>query len=474
MQFEYWLYEHSPICVQDALVSLRGLGFRYRRASDRSITAHFAFLLQSEKWNEEQFRDYQLARLRRVLQAGFRDVPFYQEMQRQLGCSPQDFRCVEDIRRLPLLDKSAVRGNEDCFLNRQFQKSRLSAGFTSGTTGTPLQLFETRESFSKRWAFVCRLRSWAGLPDALHPRRAQFTGRNIVPTRQVAGRRVYWRRNLPDRSLLFSTTHLSTATASAYAARLRRYNPDLVDGYPSALLVLARLSQSGGLELCHPKAIITSAETLTDDDRSELEQAFGSRVFNQYAASEPSCFWCDCEYGVMHISPEYGISELLRPDGSPAAPGEEGEVVVTSFLNPAMPLIRYRLGDTAVAGPAGQCECGRRMPRIQRVVGRTDDLIFVPERGYVGRLDPVFKELHGIVEAQIVQESADRLKVLLVPDARFDKRLQALLVHNLRAKVGEKISIEVKTVERIPRGPNGKFRAVVSRIEKKDHGEALL
>src|SRR5690606_953248 len=115
----------------------------------------------------------------------------------------------------------------------------------------------------------------------------------------------------------------------------------------------------------------------------------------------------------------------------------EGDVVVTSFLYPVFPLIRYRLGDRAVlASGNSQCSCGREMPIILRVVGRKDDILYVPERGYVGRLDPVFKGRMPILEAQIIQEALDRVIVKLVPAKGWSEQQQAALMENLRAKLG--------------------------------------
>jgi phenylacetate-CoA ligase len=231
------------------------------------------------------------------------------------------------------------------------------------------------------------------------------------------------------------------------------------------MLIIARLARRLHLELPRPKALIVSAETLFPQDRCELKAAFGCQVYNQYAASEPSCFWCDCEEGLMHINPEYGISEIVGPNGQAVPPGKPGDVVVTSFLNPVMPLIRYRLGDVAVAGSDTRCACGRQMPRIERVVGRVDDILFVPSRGYVGRLDPAFKGLDHVIEAQIVQESLAQIRVLVVPDKGFDTRAENRLVSNLRTKLGDEVEIEVEQVACIPRGPNGKFRSVISKVK---------
>jgi len=420
--------------------------------------------MESERWSLEQYRDYQVKQLRELLTLAFQHVPYYRELKRKLGCEPQDFKTVEDIQQLPILDKSQVRGQEHLFLNDSISLWKCTHGFTSGTTGTPINLYETPASFSRRWAFIVRLRKWAGLPNPFFPRRAHFTGRNIVPVYQDSNIHVFWRWDRPENTLHFSTTHIAPETVPHYVNALWEFQPELIDGYPSAMLIIARVSRRLGLKLPTPKAIIVTAETLLPEHRQELESVFRCRVFNQYSSSEPSCFWCDCEEGVMHENPEYGISELVDADGNPVAEGMPGEVITTSFLNPVMILIRYRLGDIAVKGRSSACTCGRHMPRIESIEGRLDDILFVPERGYVGRLDPVFKGLRNIIESQIIQEDMDYIRVVLVPAVGYDEAIEYHLMENLRAKLGQQVRISIEKVDRIPRGPNGKFRSVVSKV----------
>lgn len=467
------IYARLPIPFQHVAASTQGLKFRLVRSNDRLVRERLEFLKRSEYWSAEQHAEYQSAQLRETIRHAFENVPHYRELRVRLGIGVEDVKDLDDIRKLPILEKTDVRGNEKRFVDDRRKYRRINILFTSGTTGTPLKIHSTPEDFASRWGHVARLRTWAGLPDPIHPRRAQFTGRNIVPTRQAPDKHVYWRHNWADNALLMSTTHISPLTAPYYAEALRRFAPDLIDGYPSAVSMIARIAMAQGLSLPRPKAIITSAETLLDEDRAVMEEAFGCQVYDQYAASEPSCFWSTCEAGSMHIHPEYGISEVVDENGMPVQPGEEGDVVVTSFLTPVFPLIRYRLGDRAVlASPDMRCACGREMPIVSRVVGRKDDILYVPERGYVGRLDPVFKGTMPIIEAQIIQEELERVVVKLVPAPGWNDAQQRALMDNLRAKLGTRVRIEIETVGEIPRGANGKFKAVVSKV--KDEYPALV
>jgi phenylacetate-CoA ligase len=148
----------------------------------------------------------------------------------------------------------------------------------------------------------------------------------------------------------------------------------------------------------------------------------------------------------------------------PCAPGETGDLVLTGLLNEVMPMIRYRIGDQAALCSV-PCACGSAFTALESIVGREDDYIVTPEGNYVGRLDPLFKGLSGLVEAQIVQESVDQIQILVVPSGEFDGRSRAALIQSLRDRVGLNMSIDVRLVESIPRTKNGKFRSVMSKVK---------
>jgi phenylacetate-CoA ligase len=168
----------------------------------------------------------------------------------------------------------------------------------------------------------------------------------------------------------------------------------------------------------------------------------------------------------MHLSPDVGVTEVLRDDGTPAEPGEVGDLVVTGLLNVDHILIRYRQGDRGSLAPAGEtCACGRTMPILASIEGRKDDVLVTPDGRKIGRLDPVFKASQRVREAQIVQEQVNRVRVKVVPGAGYDDTDARSIADRLRDRMGE-IEVVIEVVERIPRTRNGKFRAVVSLLGK--------
>jgi phenylacetate-CoA ligase len=255
-----------------------------------------------------------------------------------------------------------------------------------------------------------------------------------------------------------------------YAAVLTRFNPAYLSGYPSSMYVLAQYYLHSGEKPPRPAAALTSAETVLDHQRAVIEEAFQTRVFDQYGQTEMQSFWYECSHNRMHAHPLAGITEILDEDGAPSRHEHAGDVVLTGFLNLAMPLIRYQVGDRAVI-TSRRCPCGRQMQGIARIEGRQEDYVYTRERGFVGRLDPAFKGVNGIVESQIVQLSIDVVEVRYVAGSGFSGSELIKLESNLRARLGGQVRLGFVAVEAIPRTANGKFRAVISHVPFLKRGE---
>jgi len=439
------LYSKLPISLQHACATAQGAKYRYWRYGG-GFQRHLETLKRTEYLSADELRALQTAALNRLLEFVAAHVPHY----RKHGTA----ECTT---------KDQIRERPGDFIAGTFPRRKLIAWHTSGTTGKPLTIYYSRAAMQRMWAFVELYRNTAGV--AKDDRRGQFTGKLIVPPTQSASAKIFWRRDLANHALLLSTVHLLPENLPFYAAALERFHPVYLSGYPSSMYVLAEYYRQSGRPAPRLQAALTSAETLLDHQRRAIEETFATRVFDQYGQAEMQSFWYECEARRMHAHPLAGVTEILRPDGSPAAVGEMGEVVLTGLVNYAMPLVRYRVGDTARFA-AESCPCGRGMPVIEEIGGRLDDFVYTRERGFLGRLDPVLKGVRNIVESQLEQESLDVLRVRYVPAARFTAGDLQMLENNLRARVGRSIHLEFECTDRIPRSTNGKFRFVISRLDR--------
>jgi phenylacetate-CoA ligase len=455
------LYSRLPAWAQDLAVSAQGALYRRQRFG-AAFREEYAFLAATDHAPPLQLDLLQTARLKRTLQHAAARVPFYTSRiarRHYESLRAGDWKSLLDI---PLTPKSALRQSPQSFFCDGFAQSGWIPWHTSGTTGTPITLHYNPESVARQYAFVERYREQAGVSRFL--RRGQFTGRLIAPASSSQSSQRYWRYDWANQALLLSTVHLSAEAIPRYLDALRRFRPAYLSGYPSAIALLAQHL------IRHPepplglKAVLTSAETLGAAQRQAIEIAFGCKVFDQYGQTEMQSFWFECRYGHMHAHPLFGVTEILRPNGEPCLPEETGDVVLTGFLNTAMPLVRYMVGDRAAWSQRSSCPCGHHMPIIAGLEGRKDDYLYSRERGWVGRMDPALKGVHGVVECQFLQEEEDRLQVLYVASNDFSDRDRQQLYTNLRARLGPSMDFVFRPVDQIPRGPNGKFRPVISRI----------
>lgn len=455
------IYDCVPIIFQNMIVSIKGrqihtvryLSGRHKKALRKLQTNEQRFL---EALENVQFRNFCA-----FVEHCYHLSPYYRRKFDTNGLHPGDIKSPEDISLIPIMPKADLREHTAEFFTQKIRRSMVPV-HTSGTTGSPLTVYFSPEDIGRRYAFLERCRRWAGVH--IGQRRASFTGQGIIPGRQI--KPPFCRYNRPGNQLLLSSYHLSPEYLPWYVKTLVDFDPKIIDGYPSSIHVVAEhLLRTGGAGMIRPRAILVSAETLLPHQRHAIETAFQAKVYNQYASSEGAPFISECAHGSLHVHLDSGLIEILRSDGTPAQPDELGEMVVTSFTSNVTPLLRYAIGDVAIpTNGSTSCECGLPFPVVQSVVGRLDDILYTSERGYVGRLDTVFKKLpNSIVEAQIVQTTPENIVLRLVPDKkRYRPKHASLVVEEIRKRLGRMVNIQVQEVQRIPRTANGKMRPVVN------------
>lgn len=462
------LYHYLPPSLRSMAATMRGVQlrrWRYGAETDHLVAAAIA----RESWTAAQWTAWREARLGHLLHRAATRVPYYRELWRERR-RRGDHRTWERLEHWPVLDKRLVREAPLRFLADDRRPSQMFHEHTSGTSGTALDLWWSRRTVREWYAlFEARCRLWSGV--SRHDRWAMLGGQLVVPAAQA--RPPYWVWNGALNQLYMSAYHLSPSAMPAYIEALAEHQVSYLWGYSSALYELARGAlRKGAPRVPSLTVAITNAEPLLDAQRDTISRAFGCPVRETYGMAEIVTAASECANGHLHEWPEVGVAELLDRD-EPVAPGQAGELVATGLLNDDMPLIRYRVGDrltlAAPSATAEPCACGRTLPVIAAVDGRTDDVVITRDGRRVGRLDPVFKAGFPIGEAQIVQETRDRLRVRYVPDAAFsgeDERALRVAIHD---RVGA-MELLLEPVARIERAANGKFRAVINRVPAAERG----
>jgi phenylacetate-CoA ligase len=451
--FSSTLYKSSPVWLQELMVATRAYGRMTMREGQRFRR----FLSEAERtqWlDEAALRRYQEDHVRRLLERAATQVPMYRELY---GAShPLEGPSIDALQSLPVIDKEVLRR---AGARAQCERTPwpLFEGGTSGTTGPPLKLKQDLVAINRENAFVFRQLRWAGYEPG-QP-RAWIRGDMIVPADDTTP--PFWRRNAAENMLVLSSYLLSATTAQSYLDALARFDPQIIQAYPSSIGFLASYLHSknqdyGGRRL---RGVVTSSETVDDDTRRLVLQRFGCPIFDWYGQFERVAAIGTCEHGSLHIIEDYSYVELL--------PNDEGEceIVGTGFNNFVMPLVRYRTGDLVEpSAGAAPCRCGRHFRTVKRVMGRDEDVIKLPDGRMIGRLDHIFKGLDSVLDAQIRQDEPQSIMILIVPGEGFDSHTVESIRANAAERLGSSIRIDVESVTALPRTKSGKFRRVICNV----------
>jgi phenylacetate-CoA ligase len=454
------LYWRAPYFVKCAMASWQARRLD-RTRHGREYAQILADIRLRDGWSGQQFREYQDRELASLVAHAAAHVPHYRRAFAQAGVDAERFGGLDDLPRLPVLHKDIVRAGPLALVDERLDPRTLITHDTSGTTGTPVALFRDVWLDSCAFAYIdARCRS-----ACTHAHQPML--RRVNPSITVGGKLVaaphrrrppFWVYNARWRQLYMSSYHLSAANLDAYLAEIRRGRWDYIDGYSSSLYTLARHAELSASPAPFKAAFVT-ADALLPHMRPVIERAFGCRVYNQYGAGEMCVLAVECERGSMHVSPDYGIVEVLDDADAPVPAGQSGNLVCTSLVNRVQPFIRYRLGDRGSLS-AGPCPCGWPTPVLASLEGREDDVLLTADGRRIGRLDQVYWGASGVLEAQIVQESPARVRVLVVAGEGFGPASEQAIAGNIRARMGD-VEVSVERVETIPRTAGGKFRAVV-------------
>ncbi|HKQ80514.1 MAG TPA: hypothetical protein VJ810_42865 [Blastocatellia bacterium] len=453
------LYHSLPPWLRSWAASLRGAHLRHwRYGADAERLVNEA--LEREHWSVERLKRQQEERLAFILHRAATKVPFYRkEWATRRGRG--DKASWEYLENWSLLEKETVRRNPQAFLAEDCDRRRMIHDRTSGTTGKPLDLWMSRETSCAWYAlFEARGRRWRGV--SRFERWANLGGQAVVPARVTQP--PFWVWNFPMNQLYLSANHISERNAAAYVEAMERYRVTHLVTYSSSAALLAREITKQGLQVKGMRAVITNAEPLSHSQRQEMRLGFGCEARETYGLCEISAAASECDEGGLHLWPEAGWVETLSDnENSPAPAGAAGRLVCTGLLNADMPLIRYVNGDRL--RPAGQdssCKCGRRLPLIAGIEGRTNDMLITRDGRNVYWLNPVFYGL-AVSEAQIVQKSLDLIQVRYVPAEGFNQTTVRIIVDRLQGRMGD-VEVRMEQAQQIPRNRNGKFQAVVCEI----------
>jgi phenylacetate-CoA ligase len=375
---------------------------------------------------------------------------------------PDQLKSLNDIARVPVLTKSDIQDNRERMISRGSPRATLIEDNTGGSTGAPLKFFYDADRRDWREAATLRHDEWTGWK--IGATKAILWGAS-QDMRHPPTVMAWLRRHMVERYSILDASSIDDAAMNDFVAQLRAKRPFLLQAYANTLGVFARYVLAHGIADLRPKAIISSAEVLTPQTRSDAEAAFGCKVFDRYGCREFAVIASQCEmHGALHVNAENLLVEVLA-DGVPRH-DQDGEIVVTDLRNLAMPMIRYAIKDMGRLSSA-DCSCGRSLPLLDMAAGRVTDFLLATNGARVSGVviaTYVSTRVSGIQQMQIEQFAPGQVIVRLVAGPEWGSRNETNLRTRLQEYLGYDMRVEVTCVPAIPLEKSGKYRFSVSHI----------
>ena len=420
---------------------------------------------KAETMERVALEQLQLKRLQDTVRRVAKSVPFYQQKFAERGLKPADITSLDDLRRLPFTTGADLRATYPKGLVTAKEGELLRLHTSSGTTGKPKALFFSRNDINAAAEQMARCLTMSGITktDILQNMMTygMFTGAFVMHygAEKIGCMVIPAGPGNTEKQLLYMQDFRTTA----------------VHITPSYALYFGSYLESKGInprtDLALKKAFV-GAEPYTEETRRKIEKALGVDVFNCYGLSEMNgpgvAFECEQRHG-MHIWEDNYLVEILDPKtGEPVPDGQRGELVLTTLNREAMPILRYRTRDIT-SFVTGTCACGRTHRRLNRITGRTDDMLIV--RGvniYPQQIEQILMGLPHVGHNYVIcLDGLDEMTVKVeLAESGFDGQVEHLV--SLQNDIAARLRAEILTkpkVELVPPGTlpvtEGKAKRVI-------------
>lgn len=337
-------------------------------------------LLKRDTWSQKEVSEHALRARNALVKYALAKCRFYRARLQALTWS-----------EFPIISKSDVMQEFDNIVTERGLSKQAAQDFmagaeasgrllgryevaaTSGTSGLRGLFPVTVNEWVTIIASYSRSYAWAGLRPNLLRRKRMAVISTTKPWHQSA------RVGNAVRSRFVPTLRLdATEDADRLVAKLNEFQPQSLVGYPSIIRVLAARQREGTLRIA-PEVVMCSSERLTTVTRTFIEEAFATRVFNVYGATETATIASECQYHTMHLFEDLVHVEVIDDEGNALPDGQIGRVIVTPLFYKTLPLLRYDIGDKIAIGVT-QCRCGRPYRAILNLLGRDDDTFVMTSR----------------------------------------------------------------------------------------------
>lgn len=402
-------------------------------------------------------------RLREVVKYAAETVPYYQSLFQRVGIAPDEIQTVEDLDRLPLIDKEFVCKNPHLFVSTSRMGRRSIQFITSGSTGKPLKVYHDQYSLLSNIAFGVRekdvIKKVCGNVFKYKKVYITYKGGGLEELLNFYKKKTF-------RPFVLKEQFLSVLEPiDRIVEVINSFRPHVIVSFGSYLEMLFKRIALRKIQLYLPRAVVYGADSMTDEGRRFIEEKFGIPVLSTYQAIESLKigFFCEERKG-FHLHEDLCHVKIVNRSGEKVKNGEKGEVVISNFVNRGTVFLNYRLGDIAsISGKS--CPCGRNLLLLSELEGRMEDILFLPNGKFIHPriVWKVFKGKNEVLQYQLIQYEPERFELRLVTDDREAyQRIIDDIITDLKHLLGDSAIIESEYFQELESQNGGKFRPVIS------------
>lgn len=432
----------------------------HEKIKGHSTSAWHRELERSQWLTREEIDTLQLEHLKQFLCAIGENVPHFRELFRERGFVPGELSSIADLQRLPTMGKPEIRAATERL--KADNATHLTRFNTGGSSGEPLVFYLGRQRISHDVAAKWRATRWWDV-DIGDPEIVLWGS----PIELQAQDRLRILRDRLFRTQLISAFEMSPANMERYLDAISRARPAMLFGYPSSLALLADFAEQRGIRVDNLgiRVAFVTSERLYAEQRVAIERVFGCPVANGYGARDAGFIAHECPEGSLHISAEDIVVEVVRADGAPAAVGESGELVVTHTATAEFPFVRYRTGDVGALSDK-PCACGRGLPVLGEVHGRSTDFVVAADGTVMHGLALIYvlRDIESVGEFRITQETLAHTRIEIVAGPGWSDAVASAIQQQFRERLGDGVRVEIELRQDIPREASGKRRYVRSHV----------
>jgi phenylacetate-CoA ligase len=439
----------------------------YRRGGSRQLYYYKYMRINQYKSMKDNMQLWKKL-LYETISYSFARIPYY----RDIGINTDSFSresIFDDITQIPFLTKKELKNEVERMVNNEPPQKRVYFNSTGGSTGEPAKFVQ--DGYYHDWVMASKLlyNEWAG--KSMGEPQVNLWGslHDLLNQREGIRNRI---SNWIDNTVILNAFKMDLDDMKRYIEVINRFKPRFILAYVHSIYELAQFAENEHMQIYSPNSIMTSAGVLHQAQREKIERVFQCPVFNRYGSREVGDVACECEeHRGLHINIFSSYIEIVNDDGQPCRPGERGEVVITTLRNRTMPLVRYKIGDLAVASDE-ICPCGRCLPVIKEIVGRTNSII----RTNKGVFDTVAicalmsqdnqgRQYESFFKYQIVQKTrTDFIINIIIHDEKLWILEKERIIGDLKKSLGEDIRLIFQEVDKIEPLASGKYAYIISEV----------